>query len=386
MSEKGFNGNRLKAARTYRGLTIAELAEKLGLQRQTVSMYESSRIKLPEYQVVTNMADILDFPTEFFLEEDKVNVQSGSTYFRALLTTNKKYRNQQVQKMMFLTQIYQFLSDYIEFPAINLPSVEGETDIEIVASMLRDCWHLGDKPIDNLVYHAEQNGIIVTSFDTDVDEIDAFSQMVMIGQETRYLVAYSKNKTAAARIHFDIAHELGHILLHEWSEDIEALSRDEFREREQQAHAFAAAFLLPREPFERDLGRYASNLSYYTVLKEKWKVSIAAMIRRAYSLEKIDQFTYQKLMRNMQKQGIRKEEPLDDTLYTAKPTLLRTSINMLIQDNVFSAKELMEELADDYGLPLSSIEVEHLLDLPKGTLAYSNIIPIHKLQLRQSNT
>ncbi len=40
-----------------------------------------------------------------------------------------------------------------------------------------------------------------------------------------YLIAYSNNKTSAARIHFDIAHELGHICLHEWSEDIEELSK-----------------------------------------------------------------------------------------------------------------------------------------------------------------
>ena len=67
-----------------------------------------------------------------------------------------------------------------------------------------------------------------------------------------YLIAYSNNKTSAARIHFDIAHELGHICLHEWSEDIEELSKEEFKRREREANDFAAAFLLPEETFRKD--------------------------------------------------------------------------------------------------------------------------------------
>ena len=37
-----FNGDRLRKARIYRGLTVAELAERVGCQRQTLSMYEIS--------------------------------------------------------------------------------------------------------------------------------------------------------------------------------------------------------------------------------------------------------------------------------------------------------------------------------------------------------
>ena len=33
-----FNGERLKKARIYRGLTVAELAERIGCQRQTLSI------------------------------------------------------------------------------------------------------------------------------------------------------------------------------------------------------------------------------------------------------------------------------------------------------------------------------------------------------------
>lgn len=36
------NGKRLKMARIYRGLTTKDLAEKIGCQRQTISMYENN--------------------------------------------------------------------------------------------------------------------------------------------------------------------------------------------------------------------------------------------------------------------------------------------------------------------------------------------------------
>lgn len=377
-----FNGERLKEARMYRGLTVAELAEKLELQRQTVSMYENDKIKNPEYSSIKNMSDVLGFPIKFFLQESNINTKIGSTYFRALLTTTKKYRNQQVQKMNFLSTIYLFLSEYIEFPSFNFPSIVGEINPETAAEKLRAFWDLGDKPIENIIYLVEQNGIIVSRFDTETNDIDAFSQMIDVNGNSVYLIGYSKNKGTAARIHFDIAHELGHMLLHEWSEDIETLSKEEFRERENQAHLFASAFLLPREAFSRDVGVYANNLSYYVELKKKWKVSISAMIRRAYTLNLIDYSTYQNLMRKMQKEGIKKCEPLDDVLITATPSLLKTSIQMLMNDGVLTPKELLNELADAHNLSLESREIEELLDLPKDFLKVSNVIPLHSLKVK----
>jgi Zn-dependent peptidase ImmA (M78 family) len=289
--------------------------------------------------------------------------------------------------MDFLSLIYQFISEYIAFPITNLPELPKETNPQLAALTLRERWGLGEKPIDNIVYYAEQNGIIVTSFETSTNDVDAFSQLHSFGDNQKFLIAYSKNKTSAARVHFDVAHELGHILLHEWSEDIESLSKEDFQEREQEANDFAAAFLLPSESFVRDLNVYASQLPYYTELKRKWKVSIAAMIRRAYSLKKIDYNTYQRLMRTMQKNGIRKEEPLDDVLFTAPPTLLKTAINMLLEGEqpVFTPGEFISELSNNTGISMYGEEIEHLLDLPKGTLAIkNNIVEFPTLHLRHT--
>lgn len=381
INKTAFNGERLKAARIYRGFTVAELAEKLELQRQTVSMYENNKLNNPELTTIANMSRVLGFPKKFFLENDEIEIKNGSTYFRALLTTSKKYRNEQIQKVDFIAKIYRYLNEYIEFPLTYLPQ-ENYSSPEEAAIALRKFWNLGDKPLDNLIYLVEQNGLIVTMFETNNDDIDAFSQLINIDKMEKYLIGCSKNKGTAARIHFDVAHELGHILLHEWSEDIETLSKDEFKEREKEANTFASAFLLPKDAFIRDVGIYADNLTFYIELKKKWKVSISAMIRRSYNLGLIDSSTYQQLMRTMQKRGIRKKEPLDDTLFTAQPSLIRTSVQMLLEQEVLTPKEFMDELSHNYMLSLESEEVERLLDLPKDILKVVNETPVHILNIK----
>lgn len=380
---KNFNGEQLKKARVYRGYTVGELAELSGYQRQTISMYENGKSTPIDISVIMNLSRVLNFPPQFFTDQS-FKLSSGSTYFRALLTTNKKYRNQQEQKMEFVAALYSFIQEYVDFPELNLPEIPCDVSPEEAAGILRKHWGLGDRPISNLIYTVEENGIIVTSFKTETDDVDAFSKMIEIEGEQRYFIGYSSNKTSAARIHFDVAHELGHICLHGWSEDVESLSKEEFKEREEQAHRFAAAFLLPESTFRRDVIAGPYSLPYYKQLKQKWKVSMAAMIRRAYTLNIISADDYQMLVRTMQRRSIWKNEPLDDVLITSEPSLLRTSVMMLLSEKVFTAKEFVDELSFNFGLSLYSEEIEHLLNLPKNTLLVNRVLTTPKVFLKQN--
>ena len=109
------------------------------------------------------------------------------------------------------------------------------------------------------------------------------------------------------------------------------------------------------------------------------------MIRRSEKLGIITTEEYQNLIRIMQRRGLRKEEPLDDTLITASPALLKTSVIMLLQENVFTPAEFMEELSSSYGLSINAAEVEYLLDLPTGTLAIPRIIEFPSLQIKRNS-
>ena len=113
-------------------------------------------------------------------------------------------------------------------------------------------------------------------------------------------------------------------------------------------------------------------------------MSIQAMSRRAQKLGIISMDEYQMTIRTLQRRGMRKDEPLDDILRTSSPSLLKTAVSMLIEEDVFTPKEFMDELSYVYGFSLSAKEVEYLLDLPEGTLSVSNIIDFKSLKLKSS--
>ncbi len=83
----------------------------------------------------------------------------------------------------------------------------------------------------------------------------------------------------------------------------------------------------------------------------------------------------------MQRRGQRKEEPLDDILVTEGPALLKSAVQILLQQDVFTPKSFMKELSL-YGLSIYPSEVEMLLNLPEETLTSSKIIYLPNLQLK----
>ena len=375
------NGGRLKKARVYRGFSVRELAEKAGCSRQSIYMYESEKTIRVDLDTIAQIAKALNFPERFFYEHD-LKAEMGSTYFRSLLTTSSRYRDTQKQKMEFLADIFVFLQEYLEFPHCSIPNCIGQRPEEAAITLRRE-WHLGTRPIENIVSLVESKGIIVTKFPVETNDIDAFSQLVKIGDEDIYLIGYSENKTSASRIHFDIAHELVLICLHGWSEDLEKIDPDDFKESEKEANEFAAAFLLPKETFARDASMNPKSIPAYTEIKRKWKVSIQAMARRSYSLGLITMEEYQELIRTMQRRGIRKQEPLDNVLMTTQPTLLKTAVLILLNEKVFTSQEFMDELSYNYSLSLFPHEVELLLDLPNGTLEKPKTIYLNNIKLKE---
>lgn len=369
---KEFNGERLRSARIYRGKTIADLAQETMVSKQAISQFENEKSN-PSFETLFQLTNVLGFPREYFYEEDVDEIKVGNTYFRALLSANKIDRLSHIEKMKVLARIYHFLNNYIEFPKLNIPKVNFvSTDIELVTSEVRKYWGLGNEPISNMVKLLEKNGLIVTSFSTDGKLIDAFSQRQEINGIEYYFIILGNDKNSAARRQFDAAHELGHVLYHDWSLDLEQVSREEFRQIETEANQFAASFLLPRDSFMSDL-IYPNKLDFYIELKKKWKVSISAMVVRAYQLKVINNNQYQYLMRQISKNGWRIKEPLDDVVQIAKPTVLKKAIELLIVNEVMTGDQILKELSN-HKLSLDRKEVETLLGLDEGTLLNKNQI------------
>ena len=382
MNSQKFNGNRLKDARIFRGKSISSLSEECQITKQTLSQYENGSIK-PEPNKLFTLSCALNFPIDYFYTEDTYSIEVGTTYFRSLLSTSKIDRSAQSKRLEFLAKIFDVLCEHIDFPILNIPSIRfsGTQDenkrlqeIESIATQLRKYWNLGDGPIKELKYTLESNGIIVTGFRDVNSAIDAFSQQIRVNEKMVYIIALATGMKPIERLRFDMAHELGHILMHSWGEDNEYIGRDEFNAREKQANMFAGAFLLPKDSFVRTVAAYPTNVDYYRFLKDKWKVSMQAMMYRARQLNVISANQFQYMMRIVSRKGWRTKEP-GDVPGQLGETIFQGAIDLLFDGGYMTVDELLREFAS-YGIVLSQEDLENFMCLRTGTLKQTGkIIP-----------
>ncbi len=358
-------GYRIKEARIARGYTADELAKKIGVTKQSISKYENNQAKVSLENAV-RLSEELDFPIEFFMKKKDNYGNSNNEnpiFFRSLRSTTKKIKYSLGQYILFIEEFYSYFSKFIEFPKFNICKNINDNykigcsdeHIEEVASKLREYWNLGNGPIGNMTKILEKNGIIITRFDIETHKVDAFSNITASGTP---IVVLSSDKKSAVRSRMDLAHELGHIILHSKlsSKDIQ----ENYNIIEDEAKKFAGAFLLPDKEFSNDI--YSINIDNFVYLKRKWKVSIAGMIVRANQLNLItnDQQTY--LFKRISAKKWRIQEPLDDTIEYEKPSILREATELLLDNNIISADELVRELA------FSRNEIEKLCFLKEGYL------------------
>lgn len=392
MEQRKFNGARLRNARICNGISLTELAEQADIKKQSISLYENGK-NTPDYEKVWTMSHILGFPYDYFFQEDKVKAYTETTYFRSQATATKKDRVAQSIKLEFVAQMYETLWNYIEFPVYKDPQIdfagyedpldcetqEAIEEMEAAANKVKESWKIPDGSIKDLQYILEQNGILVTGFSTNEDKIDAFSQRTIVNSSDVFLIAVALGDRPECRLRFDMAHELGHIVLHPWSEDIETLSKEEFKARERQANMFASAFLLPRESFTKDISQYPTDLKFYLFLKKKWKVSIQAMMYRARQLNIISANQYQYMMRQVSKNGWRTKEP-DDVPGVLNESIFQGAIDLLFDNKILTPKGLMADFKRN-GVILYPEMIEELLHLREGTLKVEDkIIPLFRIK------
>lgn len=396
MDRKIFNGKRLKNARLFRGLTLTQLAKNTDISKQSLSLYENEK-NIPEHTRVRSLASALNFPYEFFFQNDIWETVTDVTYFRSLASATKMNRTAQTIKLEYVAKIYEVLLNYIDFPRLNLPEVsfDGSDDefdekqikdtqqqIEVIAQRLREHWEIGDAPIKNLQFLLEKNGIIITGFNTQESKIDAFSQRTTVDNGDVYFIAVALGQRPEGRINFDLAHELGHILLHPWSENLELIPKEEFKAREKQANMFASAFLLPKDSFGKEVQAYPTDLEYYQFLKKKWKVSIQAMAYRTHQLGIITDNQFQYMMRQISKNGWRTKEP-GDTPYSLNENIFQGAIDLLVEEKILKPVSIMRLLKQNK-ITLYREDLEEILHLREGTL-FAKEADQKIIQLKQPN-
>lgn len=139
---------------------------------------------------------------------------------------------------------------------------------------------------------------------------------------------------SAVRRNFDVAHELGHLLLHQMI-DFEELSASELEEKEREANQFASLFLLPEQSFlpafHALVGKRVSNPDQYSLMKQKYNVSIQALEYRAYKLGLLTPQQHAYFYRQISKKGYKVVEPLDTDIPLRRPSKMRSMLDVILQ-------------------------------------------------------
>ena len=362
----GFVGERLSQARRLRGLTGVSLAELVDLSPGSISHYEKNRTN-PSIGTLERLAQVLNFPIEYF-RRPIPSPSNRPIVFRSMSTATNTARNKAAERINLLREIIPFLSMHIEFPQLNLPTIDisplpneiSDSDIDNVAMTLRKFWGLGNNPISNLVWLLENNGIIVTRMLLEAATLDSLSAWLLPGEGSYPCIILGEDKASAVRSRLDAGHELAHLLIHTRITQKDMNDAASFKLIERQAHRFSRSFLLPSQDFANDV--YDVSLDELRILKDKWMVSIGAMIFRAEDLGLIDDARARNLWRSRASRGWATWEPLDDTLEVERPFLLRRAVELLVREGIISRNRLMDEL------PFPKAEWEKLTNLPTGYL------------------
>ena len=268
------------------------------------------------------LAQALAVDFYFFSSPLSNPVRIEQTHFRKLRSTTVQVTQEVLSYGTMFEALVSLLDTVLELPVVNFPEfpVSSEIDIEIAAEKCRVHWGLGvSGPISNMTRVVENAGAIVAIFDGVSEKVDALS----FGR-ARPIIMRSTIKESLFRQRFDIAHECGHRVMHQG-----IITGD--RLTENQAHRFAGAFLLPRIQFLREFpSRHRLDWQKILELKRRWKVSAAAIFRRAYDLGAINAAQYRKANIHLANTGQKKREELDSEFKLEKPELLFQCVDVLL--------------------------------------------------------
>lgn len=379
-----FVGEKLTNIRLLHGLSRQELANSLGLTEQAIWQYENG-YTTPSLETVNKMRSLFHIKPKFFYSKDNLvyQINENNIAYRSSERSSRKKAKAESIHLEYLNAFVDFMEQYISYPpnllikirdyAIKLKNesenegTAGEVIIEKTALFARDTLGLNKNNNRDLLFLLEKNGSFI--FEKFLgDEVDAYSTW---SERDRPFIVLGNMKKSSVRRNFDLAHELGHLLLHHRL-DIFELESKEYEKIEKEANLFAAHFLLPGESFVRDLEHIQriSNPKSYVELKKNWNVSIAAMGHRAYSLDKMDYQQYRYFNASLYKYGYKEKEPLDNDIPIVRPGKIRNSLQFLFDKGLCSINQIIDHTHFEIPLLSKLLNIEEsffgkYLDQPK---------------------
>ncbi len=310
----------LKLAREAAGLRQQDVVTELGVNQVTVSRWENGS-RTPEPHHLGALADLYGVTEDFFtLNERDAGLVAGDLHHRR----RRGVKVSDVRRLEARTNILRIgatrLLEQVELdPVLHIPHLPAdEFTPRQAARELRRTWSLPIGPITDLTRLLELAGILVELGDFEIG-LDGVSMWA-----GPWPIMHLSRHAPPDRRRFTMAHELGHLVLHQDSYD------DNHGER--QANEFAAEFLMPGDQVGPQLHRL--TLKKAIALKLDWYASVSALIMRARDLNLITAEHATRLHKQRSAMGWTKHEPYSDALPPEEPTSLKRVRAVLLKEGM----------------------------------------------------
>lgn len=331
--KKRFIGEKLRLARTFHSMTLAELGQEVSASRQYMQRLETDHEITPASDLVKALSEVLQVDEHFFYDRiDEVREDQG--HFRRLQTTPLHVRSTVLSYGTIFNLLVRYLDDHLDLPPVDVHKAEvtSREDIERAAETCRKKWGVGlDAPIKNVTRTLECAGVVVTTFAGVSEKVDAFSLV-----RGRPVIVRNTDKDSTSRARFDLAHECGHLVMHDG-----IVTGDPATEGE--ANHFASAFLLPRSAFVREFPK-ARNIDWGGLfdMKQRWGASVQALIRRAYDLALLTPVQYRNANVYISRMQWKKNEPLEPP--AERPEIIAASLRYLQEEDGITLQDIAKDL------------------------------------------
>lgn len=328
-----FNGLELKLLRQFNQLSLEELGQHLECTRQYVHKVETGQT-IPSFQFIQQVANFFNVPEELFTNVKSV-LQEEQIHFRSLRSTKITTKQVVIARGEYIKRLTEYLDSKLRLPKYDIHDPNRSGSIEAIAEQCRADWGLGLGPISSMIRLCESHGVVVTTFQSLSTEVDALSLAT-----SRPIFVRNEAKESECRQRFDLAHELGHLVLHDGM-----VTGDRITESE--ANQFASALLIPQTMMRTHFptwfrsGRY--DWDKLSEFKQTWKISKAAILYRAKSLGLLTQEQYTSGVVTLRKRSEAITEKEDHLIPKERPELLQACFTMLAKKKIF-AEDIATEL------------------------------------------
>ncbi|WP_249369452.1 MULTISPECIES: XRE family transcriptional regulator [unclassified Actinomyces] len=320
-------GEVLLVLRQARGLTQAEVAGRVGITQAALSRYEAD-LRVPDEETTSALADVLGVTQDFLTHDFRMRgAVAADAHMRRRATARPSDWRRVEAGLNELRMHSSYLLTRVPMdPDLHVPSLDPfEVSPAEAARRVRALWRMPIGPVRRLVRWVEAAGVVVVEQRMPSQRIDGMSQW-----SGDHAVIVLNADMPRDRRRWTVAHELGHLVLHDSYVEPDV---------EDQANEFAAELLMPAEVIRPQLKDV--SLGALVDLKAEWGCSMRAVFERALDLGTAERSERDRFYRRLREKGWKVTEPGSDTLPPEVPELA-ASVGQRMLDAGLTRDEVAE--------------------------------------------